>query len=139
VTRSSGTATFFETGEPGSNANSLVASTNRHRHPIRVETISIDDFANTRSIAVNCIKIDAEGNELAVLEGGKQVLTEQQPPIALALHPGALNAAGGSLKEIWALLEEVGMVVTAQGRLLEREAFCAREELFDVQCLPALS
>ncbi len=136
VTRSSGTATFFETGDPGSNANSLVASTNRHRHQIRVETTSIDDFANSRSIGVNCIKIDAEGNELAVLQGGEQILREQQPAIALALHPSALNAAGGSLEEIWALLEKVGMVVTAGGRPLDREAFCAREELFDVQCLP---
>lgn len=136
VSRSSGTATFYETGDPGSNANSLVASTNRHRHGIRVETTSIDDFARSRSIVVNCLKIDAEGNELAVLQGGERTLREQRPAIALALHPSALHAAGGSLAQIWTLLEEGGMAVTAGGRSLDREAFCSREELFDVQCRP---
>jgi FkbM family methyltransferase len=136
VTRSSGAATFFETGDPGSNANSLVASTNRHRHAILVETTSIDDFVSSRSIVVNCIKIDAEGDELAVIQGGERILREQRPAIALALHPSALRAAGGSLEQIWTLLEENGMVVTTGGRPLDREAFCAREELFDVQCLP---
>jgi FkbM family methyltransferase len=136
VTGSSGTARFFETGDPGSNANSLVASTNRHRHEIRVQTTSIDDFASSRSIVVNCVKIDAEGNELAVLQGGERVLREQRPAIALALHPSALQAAGGSLEQIWRLLEAGGMMVTAGGRPLDEKAFCGREELFDVQCLP---
>jgi FkbM family methyltransferase len=118
VTGSSGTARFFETGDPGSNAT------------------SIDDFASSRSIVVNCIKIDAEGNELAVLQGGERVLREQRPAIALALHPSALQAAGGSLEQIWRLLEAGGMMVTAGGRPLDEKAFCGREELFDVQCLP---
>ena len=41
VSRVSGTATFFDTGHPGSNANSLVPSTERHRRHLRVETTSI--------------------------------------------------------------------------------------------------
>jgi FkbM family methyltransferase len=136
VTRNSGTATFFETGDPGSNANSLVASTERHRHGVHVETTSIDDFVSARSISVHCVKIDVEGNELAVLQGGERTLRQQRPAMALALHPRAIDAAGGSLEAIWSLLEDVGMAIETGGRPIDRDAFCAREELFDVQCLP---
>ena len=137
VARSSGTAIFFDTGDPGSNANSLVASTDRHRNELRVETTRLDDFVSARSIDVDLLKVDAEGNELDVLRGGEKLLREQRPAIALALHPDALRVAGGSLVEIWALLEELDMFVSLAGQRLDLDAFCSQEELFDVQCIPA--
>lgn len=136
VARASGTATFFDTGDPGSNANSLVASTDRHRHELQVGTTSLDDFVKARSIDVDFIKVDAEGNELDVLRGGEKFLREQRPAIALALHPNALRAAGGSLEDIWVVLEELAMHVSLDGKRLLQETFCSKEELFDVHCVP---
>lgn len=136
VAASSGTATFFDTGDPASNANSLVPSTDRHRHELRVATTSLDDFVAARSIAVALVKIDAEGNELDVLRGGENLLREQRSAVALALHPDALRAGGGSLDEVWTLLEELDLSVSLEGRPLDRDSFCSRKELFDVHCVP---
>jgi hypothetical protein len=65
------------------------------------------------------------------------VLREHRPALALALHPEAVRAAGDSLSELWALLDALGMRVTLGGIELERETFCAKQELFDVHCVPA--
>ncbi len=136
VSRESGTATFFDTGHPGSNANSLVPSTKQHQRELRVETTSLDDFVAARASRLDVVKIDAEGNELAVLQGGERVLREHRPALALALHPDAVRTAGDSLSEVWALLDALGMRVTLEGIVLEHETFCAKQELFDVHCVP---
>jgi hypothetical protein len=56
--------------------------------------------------------------------------------MSLALHPLALRRAGGTLEEIWRILEEFKMSVTYLHRPVDRNWFIEQEGLFDVQCLP---
>jgi len=133
VSSKSGTATFFDTGDLVSNANSLVA-TARHDGEIRVNTVSVDDLVDAGGLSVGCIKIDVEGAELDTLRGAARCLETQRPALALALHPEAIRHSGSSLDAIWALLEKLDIGVRHRGELVDRSWFCRQNDLFDVQC-----
>jgi FkbM family methyltransferase len=49
-------------------------------------TISIDEFIEKYRIIPTVMKIDVEGAELAVLQGAKRLLSENQPTIMLSVH-----------------------------------------------------
>jgi FkbM family methyltransferase len=136
VARKTGTALFHDTGNVVSNANSLVA-TSRSSAGIEVPTISIDEFSESRGLKVDLLKIDVEGAECAVLQGARQVITGCRPAVNLALHPHSIRAANDSLEEIWELLAEYRMHVTYGGVNVHKKSFCARDDLFDVQLVPA--
>lgn len=136
VGASSGTATFYDTGHEVSNANSLV-QTGRSRGGITVETVSVDDFAAARGLSVNCLKIDVEGAELGLLRGAARVFDECRPAARLGLHPDAIEAGGGSLRDIWELLRRYRMSVTYGGEPVDEHWFCRQENLFDVSLLPS--
>jgi FkbM family methyltransferase len=54
---------------------------------IQVATNSLDNLVSQKTIiAPDFIKIDVEGAELSVLQGGKELLVEKQPTIFLATH-----------------------------------------------------
>jgi FkbM family methyltransferase len=57
-----------------------------------VKVVSIDSwFSNSGLTKVDLIKIDVEGNELAVLKGMKETVTVFQPHILLELNPETLS------------------------------------------------
>jgi FkbM family methyltransferase len=61
--------------------------------PIKVKTITLDEFAASRSVEViSFIKIDVEGHEYAVLEGAKQTLSAHRP--VLVIETGHENEEG---------------------------------------------
>src|SRR5215207_392151 len=64
----------------------------------KVFLTTLDDFVGTSGARrVKAIKIDAEGSELAVLEGARQLLEQHQVPFVVAEINGfALNAMGTS-------------------------------------------
>lgn len=133
ITDKSGVATFFETADDVSNANSLV-QTERHSEGTIVPTVSIDKFVAERGIAVSAIKIDVEGAELNALRGAYQTLKTQRPPLSLGLHPPAMTKVGPTLKEVWSILEQLKYVVYFEGKRAEQSWFVKQENLFDVQC-----
>lgn len=54
---------------------------------IIVETIKLDDYVDENSNLIpNCLKIDVEGEEYAVLQGAKKIISEYHPKIFLATH-----------------------------------------------------
>jgi len=54
---------------------------------IQVETISIDEFVKSRGITdVDFIKVDAEGAELMIVEGGLNMFQTQQPDFFIEMH-----------------------------------------------------
>lgn len=54
---------------------------------ILVETIKLDDYVNKNSNLIpNCLKIDVEGEEYAVLQGAKKIIENYHPKIFLATH-----------------------------------------------------
>ena len=135
ISKESGTATFFDTGENASNANSLVKTT-RHAGGLTVPTISIDDFAAERDLKVDVIKIDVEGAELDALRGAFQTLKNQRPPFSIGLHPKAVSEIGASLEEIWDIFMQLDYTVSFDEKQIEKDWFIAQKNLFDVQCYP---
>jgi FkbM family methyltransferase len=135
VSAKSGETVFFDTGDDISNANSLV-KTERSKREIPVKLISVDEFVSERNLTVSCLKIDVEGAELDLLRGARKTFLEQRPTARLGLHPPFIVQNGHSLDEIWNTLLEYRMSVIFEGKPVEREWFCSRPELFDVDLLP---
>jgi hypothetical protein len=130
-----GDAMFYDTGDPGSNANSLVAAPGRHLGAT-VPTVSLDEFVGDRGIKVNALKIDVEGAELDVLRGASATFKRCRPVAHLSLHPASIQQAGGSLAGVWELLQRYRMSVTRGGSPVVEAEFCQAQDLFDVQILP---
>ena len=136
VSATSGTATFFDTGDAISNANSLV-KTARSKAEMPVKLVSVDEFAMERSLKIDCLKIDVEGAELNVLIGGRETFLTQRPIARLGLHPQFILQNGQTLDDIWHVLSEYKLDVISEGRPVEKEWFCSQTELFDVSLFPA--
>lgn len=136
VSSEGGVTTFFDTGERISNANSLV-KTDLSKAEIRVPTISVDEFAAERKLKIDCLKIDVEGAELDVLRGARNTFRSDKPVARLGLHPPFIIQNGETLDEIWDLLMEYELDVIFEKELMTRDRFCSRDELFDVNLLPA--
>lgn len=136
VSSQTGTATFFDTGNEGSNANSLVKQ-DRHDGGLTVKTISVDDLRDERSLKIDCMKIDVEGAEFDLLRGAANSFTIDRPAVFLSLHPTAISKTGVSLNDIWEILETYKMQIELKGQLVEKGWFIEQKDLFDVECLPA--
>ena len=54
------------------------------------------------------IKIDAEGSEFSVLEGGRRLIESTRPPLLIELNPWTAEAAGRSTCELMQLLQSLG-------------------------------
>jgi len=76
-----------------------------------VNCVSWDDFAKKHDLIgrVSMMKIDVEGWESRVLEGGYKVLSREDSPILqVEFTEEASRAAGSSCKDTYKLLEELG-------------------------------
>jgi FkbM family methyltransferase len=145
VSKTSGTATFFDTGDEVPNANSLV-HTERSRDGLEIKTVSLDDFVEEHHLTVRCLKADVEGAEFDLLLGARKTLVNHRPAVALSLHPASLKAAGHSLADVWDLLHEFqmsvrllanyGMPERPTDRLVGRDWFVGQKELFDLAMEP---
>lgn len=134
--RVTGSATFYDTGDAVSNANSLVQS-QRSKSGYRVNTVSVDDFSGSRGLSIDCLKIDVEGAELEVLMGAERTFLVARPAVWLALHPPFLgDSSAKALDDIWKILEEYRMSVWYHGTRVEADWFREQRELFDVHLLP---
>jgi FkbM family methyltransferase len=59
---------------------------------LEVPTVTIDDVCRRNGLRPTAIKVDVEGAELAVLEGGEATLRESRPVVFLSTHSRELNA-----------------------------------------------
>ncbi|HEV3165923.1 MAG TPA: FkbM family methyltransferase [Isosphaeraceae bacterium] len=135
VAKGQGCASFFETGDVVSNANSLVRN-KRSKREIAVETVSIDqEVPPGRNVRL--LKIDVEGAELDVLRGACRTLASSRPLVHLSLHPAQIRENGGTMEEVWDLLRDFRMEVFHDRKIVPRPWFRDREELLDVQALPS--
>ncbi len=73
---------------------------------------------------VDCIKLDIDGAECAMLRGASQVLTRWHPTIIMELAPYVLEEKGTSLGELVGLLAThgYGLADAASGRALAMDA-----------------
>lgn len=139
-----GEATFYDTGEIASNANSLVR-TEFGKNGITVETVSLDEFVAERHLQPCCLKVDVEGAELDMLHGARKTLRKYRPAIALSLHPASFPNAAFALSEIWSLLNRFGFSLSLLEGYHRRPAekpidegwFCCQKAVFDVAVVPS--
>lgn len=117
VTDQAGVASFRETGE-GSNANRLAPGGT----PVR--TTMLDEFIEED---ISCLKIDAEGAELEILNGGLELL-RRGPALALEVHPTLTDG-----ECLWDLLRDNRYVPCSAGRRLSKREFVSAEGPFEVQ------
>jgi FkbM family methyltransferase len=69
----------------------------------------LDDYVREKDITrLDMMKIDVEGAELNVLEGGRETLERFHPKLLMELNPGHLARAGATADSIFALLSKYG-------------------------------
>lgn len=71
-----------------------------------VETQTLDHYCHTNMIKPDFIKIDVEGNELNVLKGGLEILTECKPKILVEIE--ARHAGKEKVLETFKFLQSLG-------------------------------
>lgn len=110
VSRASGQATLT-LSESDSASHSLAQSPHGGRR-IEVRTISLDEYFAGRETRIDVIKMDAEGAELAILEGMQQTLA-RNPDLVLftELYPQAMEAFGTSPVAYLDQLREAGFTL----------------------------
>ena len=78
-----------------------------HREVVEVTTI--DHFAREEGLQrLDFIKVDVEGWEKRILEGGAETIGRFRPALLVELIDAQLARAGDSLEKAWALLESWG-------------------------------
>ena len=82
----------------------------KHR-TITVQVTTLDTLASTIPVGGNvCVKIDAEGSEFAILDGGRAMIAARKPALLIELNPWSARAAGRSVSELLSFLTELGYV-----------------------------
>ena len=76
------------------------------RRTYSVDVTTLDDFFADRPHGPNLLKIDVEGHELAVLQGGLRTLTTYRPAILLECE--ARHRPDGDVRPVFELLESLG-------------------------------
>lgn len=129
-----GVTHFYVSDAEGDNSNSLVQyKDDRALHAVEVKITSIDNFIRNRPLErVDFIKIDAEGFEYNVLLGCRHLFTQLKPHGILALHPNGIVSNGNSLEQIYDFMQEMNYELLFEEKPISREAFCSRNDLFDV-------
>jgi FkbM family methyltransferase len=132
VSNVTGHSSFFSSAIPGDAANSLIGNT---RHPLKsqIRTVRLDDLHVPR---VDAVKIDAEGAELRILDGSQALIMKHRPAVLLSVHPMQIGRSGGSLSDLWDVLESLKLAPCLQDQPVSAEWFRRQTELFDV-CLKA--
>jgi FkbM family methyltransferase len=131
-----GAAVFYISETVACNSNSLVKNIpGKSAKENEVKMFTIDGAVHRYLLKPGVIKIDAEGAELDVLEGGVNAFRQYKPILILGLHPQFISEKGDSLEKIWDLLQQSGYQVREDNNNLTRTDFCSRELLFDVHCI----
>jgi len=106
-----GEATLFSRGgnSQSSLARSAVEFSAAHKsEEIRVSLVTLDSYLSEHNLpAPRCVKIDAEGAEIRILKGAKQVLSSNAD-LVCELHPYAWPVFGDTLAELKDLAAAAG-------------------------------
>lgn len=135
VSNMTGTTLFYESNTLVNNANSLKRKRINDRE-IKVTTVTLDNFIESKKIAVDCLKIDVEGAELDLLAGAEKTFKSYKPCVHLSLHPPMLPEGSKNLNEIWNILQDYQMSIYSFQRKVEKDWFVRQDNLFDVCLYP---
>jgi len=109
-----GEMTFYSHGS--SMASSLSRANTVDLNPERpkqatvlsVPAVTLDSYCRKNGIRPDVIKIDVEGAELLVLQGGRQTLMQSRPIVLCEVHTRHLANCGGSVEQFDACVRELG-------------------------------
>ncbi len=107
---------------------------------IRIETTTLDKFVSTVGLnRVDCIKLDVEGFEERVLQGGASTLREYRPVLAIEINPPALAAQGSSPRQVVDHLRECRYDIQEihRNKLVPLKRLPDGEDYINVLCLPS--
>lgn len=76
-----------------------------------IKAVKLDDFVKDNNISPDLIKIDVEGAEFFVLQGGAQYLKSHDPVICLEVHAKWLEKLGITTGQLVDLLDSFGYKV----------------------------
>jgi FkbM family methyltransferase len=92
---------------------SLVAQGNqRLTRSLTVQTVALDDFVKERGIdRIDFMKVDIQGAEILLVEGGRRTLTELAPELILEVSPDDMLGIGKTSRDLLAALEARGYLI----------------------------
>jgi FkbM family methyltransferase len=90
-------------------ASLVAAGTDRLTGTLTVRTVTLDDFVAERRIdRIDFMKIDIQGAELLLLEGGRQTLAELRPELIVEVSPADMAGIGKNSRDLLRALEGCG-------------------------------
>ena len=103
---------FYLVGDGNAFMNSLFGTDTPEISPrgktiIEIETVTLDTFSLQSGLIPNLIKIDAEGAEIWVCQGAKNLLANNRPTLIVATHPLWLPE-GQEIEDLYKLLNSFG-------------------------------
>jgi len=83
---------------------SLEENQTGRRKPVEVEAVTIDSYVKNNCNSVEAIKVDVEGGEQKVIEGGLETIKNFHPHILLEVHPHQMLENKDSIEGVLSLL-----------------------------------
>jgi FkbM family methyltransferase len=80
--------------------------------PMIFSSVSLDEYIASGNLAPTIIKIDVEGFELQVLQGGQNCLRQHRPSLWLEVHVEFLAAQKKTANDVLNLLREMGYTIS---------------------------
>lgn len=104
-----------------------------------VEVDTLDHFCEVHTLTrLDVVKVDVEGSELRVINGGRQALSRFHPVVMIEFNSEALGRAGASVEELDKALRDLGyelFVATRDGLRLFRSS-PGGSSVMNVLCVP---
>lgn len=135
VAGASGNTTLHASPSPGSNRNSLISDSTCTQQ-LDIKTVSLDDVLDGEMRRVDCIKIDAEGAELWILDGAMAAIRAARPALTIEIHPAVLRRSMSEPGEAWQRLDELGMEIFHGSERVGENWFQEQAGPFEVTALP---
>jgi FkbM family methyltransferase len=109
VSNFNGESTFFEELEAGETSSLISGVSNCNAAKKIVNVVSLDVVVQEYKLEnIDFLKIDTEGNDLHVLQGAIDLLSQNKISIIQFEYGGAWAKAGSTLKKAYELLESFG-------------------------------
>jgi FkbM family methyltransferase len=102
------TLQLFEVNEKNPGMNRILQGNESFPH-VTIEVDTLDNFSRANEVTtIGFIKIDVEGFEYNVIEGGTETLKKDLPTLFIELDDSNLRENGRSAKELMQLLKTIG-------------------------------
>ena len=109
---------FYESKQP-TGMNSIIEIKNKSTIHNRKQ-VSLDSFIKKNKLKPDLIKIDAEGSEIFILEGGENILKKYKPDIFLSVHKNHFKALNLNEEILLKIIRKIGYKIKdSEGNFLK--------------------